>query len=48
MANRLVFSAEQYKIRQRGKKYYVYKAEKVDGSNIKETYIGPLVKTIES
>ena len=42
-----VFSAGQYKIRQRGKKYYVYKIEKDSNGNVKETYIGPLDKIVE-
>ncbi|BCU70411.1 putative integrase [Stygiolobus caldivivus] len=42
-----VFSAGQYKIRQRGKKYYVYKIEKGQDGNARETYIGPLDKIIE-
>jgi len=42
-----VFSAGQYKIRQRGKKYYVYKIEKDSNGNVKETYVGPLDKIVE-
>ena len=42
-----VFSAGQYKIRKRGKKYYVYKIEKDSKGNVKETYVGPLDKIIE-
>ena len=42
-----VFSAGQYKIRQRGKKYYVHSIEKDSKGNVKERYIGPLDKIIE-
>ncbi|QGR15934.1 putative integrase [Sulfurisphaera ohwakuensis] len=42
-----VFSTGQYKIRQRGNNYYVYKIEKDSNGNVKETYIGPLDKIIE-
>ncbi|MDT7860868.1 MAG: putative integrase [Saccharolobus sp.] len=43
-----VFSAWQYKIRQRGKKYYVYKVEKDSKGNVSERYIDPLDKIIET
>ncbi|MQL54871.1 integrase [Acidianus ambivalens] len=43
-----VFSAGQYKIRQRGKKYYVYSIEKDKEGNVRERYIGPLDKIIET
>ncbi|QIW25290.1 integrase [Sulfolobus sp. S-194] len=42
-----VFSAGQYKIRQRDKKYYVYSIEKDSNGNVKETYIGPLDKIVK-
>ncbi|MQL54640.1 putative integrase [Acidianus ambivalens] len=42
-----VFSVRQYKIRQRGKKYYVYSIEKDKEGNVRERYIGPLDKIVE-
>ena len=42
-----VFSAGQYKIRQRGNKYYVYKLENDDKGNVRERYVGPLDKVVE-
>ena len=42
-----VFSAGQYKIRQRGKKYYVYLIEKDKDDNVRERYIGPLDMIVE-
>ncbi len=42
-----VFSAGQYKIRQRGNRYYVYKIEKDSKGNVSERYIGPLDKIME-
>jgi hypothetical protein len=42
-----VFSAGQYKIRQRGKKYYVYLIEKDKDGNVRERYIGPLDTIVE-
>jgi len=42
-----VFSARQYKIRQRRKKYYVYKIGKDSKGNTSERYIGPLDKIVE-
>ncbi|WP_084739899.1 putative integrase [Sulfuracidifex tepidarius] len=35
-------------MRQRGKKYYVYKIEKDSKGNVKEIYIGSLDKIIET
>ncbi|TRM75853.1 integrase, partial [Sulfolobus sp. A20-N-F8] len=37
------FSVGQYKIRQRGNRYYVYELETIN-SYVKETYVGPLDK----
>ncbi|TRM77610.1 integrase, partial [Sulfolobus sp. A20-N-F8] len=42
------FSVGQYKIRQRGNKYYVYIVEKDERGNVKETYVGPLDKIVET
>jgi ORF D-335-like protein. len=36
-----VFSAGQYKIRQRGKKYYVYLIEKHKDGNVRERTLAP-------
>ncbi|WP_048054542.1 putative integrase [Acidianus hospitalis] len=36
-----VFSAGQYKIRQRGKKYYVYLIEKHKDGNLRERTLAP-------
>ncbi len=41
------FSAGQYKIRERGNKYYIYKIEKDNRSNAKETSLIPLDKIME-
>ncbi|AGE70941.1 integrase [Sulfolobus acidocaldarius N8] len=41
------FVAGQYKIRQRGNKYYVYLVEKGQDSKVKEHYVGPLDKIVE-
>ncbi len=43
-----VFSAGQYKIRQRGNKYYVYKLENDDRGNVRERYVAPLDKVFET
>ncbi|WP_016732625.1 putative integrase [Saccharolobus islandicus] len=42
-----VFSAGQYKIHQRGKKYYVYKIEKDNEGNRRDHYVGPLDKVVK-
>ncbi len=42
-----VFSAGQYKIRQRGNKYYVYKLENDNRGNVRERYVAPLDKVVE-
>ncbi len=42
-----VFSAGQYKIRQRGNRYYVYKIEKDNEGNRRDHYVGPLDKVVK-
>ncbi|AGE70588.1 integrase [Sulfolobus acidocaldarius N8] len=41
------FVAGQYKIRQRGNKYYVYSIERGRDGKVKEHYVGPLDKIVE-
>jgi hypothetical protein len=41
------FLAGQYKIRQRGKKYYVNLIENDKDGNVRERYIGPLDTIVE-
>ncbi len=43
-----VFSTGQYKIRQRGKRYYLYKIENDHSGNVRETYVGPLADVVET